>query len=83
MPLYDFSCTNCGPVKDVFAKMEDMEVPCPKCGEDMQRLFSPTRNIIADLEPYLDENLGHTPVYVKSKRHKRDLLKRANLVEIG
>lgn len=83
MPLYDFSCDNCGLVKDVFAKMVEMEKPCPKCGEDMTRLFSPSRNIITDLQPYLDENIGHSPVYVKSKRHKKDLLKRANLVEIG
>ena len=31
--------------------------------------------IIGDIEPYWDDNLGQDPVFVESKKHRRQLLK--------
>ena len=39
----------------------------------------PKIHVIRDIEPYLDENMGHEPVYVKSRRHKMRLLKERGL----
>ena len=36
-------------------------------------------HIIRDIQPYLDENMGQDPVYVKSRRHKMALLKERGL----
>jgi len=35
--------------------------------------------IIPDIKPYVDENLGHHPVEVKSRRHRTQLLKERRL----
>ena len=83
MPLYDYSCTKCGKVSDIIASVVDTELPCPKCEGIMTRLFSFRVNIQPDLEPYVDEHMGHEPVYVKSKQHRRELMKERKLVELG
>ena len=44
-----------------------------------KRDLGPKIHIIPDIEPYLDENMGHEPVWVKSRRHKMRLLKERGL----
>lgn len=83
MPVYDYICDRCGIQRDIWAKIKDVAAVCPSCNGAMRRLFSPSRQVIPDLTPYLDENISATPTYVKSKRHRRDLMKRNGLVEIG
>ena len=83
MPIYDWSCPCCGIVEDVASSIAKKTIPCPNCSCFMTRLFSPPKNIICDIEPYLDDNIGHDPIFVKSKRHKRELLKERCLVMIG
>ena len=39
----------------------------------------PKIHIIPDLQEYWDDNMGHEPVYVKSRRHKMELLKERRL----
>jgi putative FmdB family regulatory protein len=86
MPLYDYDCQGCGEQKDVWAEIEEVALSCPHCGYPMERLISPT-SIIPDIEPYVDEHMnepGSTEnVVVKSRRHKRQLLKDRGLVEVG
>lgn len=82
MPLYDFCCTSCGTVENVWAGINEESMPCPKCHEHQAtRLFSPPRNIICDLTPYWDENISKNgqPVYVESRQHKAKLLKQNGL----
>ena len=35
--------------------------------------------IIPDIEPYVDENVGQRPVWVKSRQHRTQLLKERGL----
>jgi hypothetical protein len=49
----------------------------------MIRLFSFNVNVQPDLEPYVDDQMGHEPVYVKSKQHRKQLMKERGLVELG
>lgn len=81
MPIYDFKCPTCGTVTDVYAHMDERE-KMHSCGQTMTRLIS-TPNITPDIPQYLDENLGETPVLVKSRRHRKQLMKERGLVEIG
>ena len=36
-------------------------------------------HIIPDIQPYVDDQMDHAPVYVKSRQHKRLLLKERGL----
>jgi putative FmdB family regulatory protein len=81
MPVYDWSCQNCGEVKDVFAHMDDTQTTCPKCGALMDRLFSPPSAYHMDIEPYWEENLGGEPVYVESRRHLNQLCRERGIVQ--
>lgn len=78
MPFYDFRCKQCGKEEEVFMKFEDWKRPLC-CGDEMTQVYS--HRVNPDLEPYLDPNLGEKPVYVKSKRHRRKLMKEAGVVE--
>ncbi|OHD59151.1 MAG: hypothetical protein A2014_06030, partial [Spirochaetes bacterium GWF1_49_6] len=41
MPNYDYQCTACGTVTEIFHKMsQDPEVKCPECGSPMKRKIS-------------------------------------------
>lgn len=73
-------------------------IQCPKCYKLLEtyscecgwKKIIPNRatNIICDIEPYFDENLADSKKspqgqWVKSRQHKRQLLKEQGLAEIG
>lgn len=78
MPLYDYQCPKCGEVQNVWAKMDDTTIKHDACGHWMRRLISATY-INPDIQPYLEENAGHTPVLIKSRRHRTQVLKELGL----
>ena len=82
MPIYTYQCSKCGKEIEEVRKMKDhaLEKPC-ECGGVFKQVMSWTY-IAEDFEPYIDENLGPDPIYVKSKRHRRELMARAGLVEV-
>lgn len=49
------------------------------CEQEMQQVYS--HSVVPDLEPYVDENLSEQPVYVKSKKHKQELMRKAGVAE--
>lgn len=83
MPLYDFQCDTCGK-KDIDVYDSSLETAhgCSVCGDRMRRLL-PIPNIRPDLQPYVDENMGHDPIYVSSRRQHKEELKKRGLVQIG
>ena len=83
MPVYDFDCKVCGIVPDQYAGMAEYVKACPTCGGNMTRLFPSRINCNPDIQPYLDENMGTEPIYITSRRQKRDELKKRKLVEVG
>lgn len=80
MPNYDYQCSSCGTVEERYAHIDEIMVVC-SCGALMTRLFSPPAHIICDIEPYWDDHISQTgqPVYVESKKHREELLKRNGL----
>lgn len=76
IPLYDFECKDHGIKENVWAKMDEA-VKCD-CGKVMERLITATR-IQGDIEPYVEYNMGHEPVYIKSRQHYYQELKKRGL----
>jgi len=43
MPIYEYQCSDCGKIKEVFHKMsETPEIVCPECSKMMKKLISPS-----------------------------------------
>lgn len=60
-------------------KLADYKAPeC--CSQPMKQVIG-NYHVVGDLEPYMDENLSDQPVYVRSKKHRRQLMKEAGVVE--
>jgi putative FmdB family regulatory protein len=82
MPIYDYKCAACGDIKERYAKVSQTALPCPSCGAETQRLLTTRYSVHADLEPYWDPHIGREPVYIKSKQHRREVMKREGTSEI-
>lgn len=79
MPTYDFFCQQCSKQEEIFMKLADYKAPeC--CGQKMKQVIG-NYHVVGDLEPYVDENIGNEPVLVKSKRHRRQLMKEHGVQE--
>jgi hypothetical protein len=74
-------------ITNLFAKITEDKIVCPICKiNDAKRLFSPTKYVICDIEPYWDENLSDQygrAKLIKSRQHKKQVLKEMGLVEAG
>jgi putative FmdB family regulatory protein len=80
MPRYDYLCEHCGIIQDVYARISEEVVECPRCGMKAQRKFSPPESKpIIDIEPYWDENISDKPIYIQSRKHKAMVLKEHGL----
>lgn len=81
MPRYDYECPRCGTIEDVITGMNEIFISCPKCNKEAaKRLFSPpVSKPVCDIEPYWDENITGTPVYITSRAHKAEVLKQHGL----
>lgn len=79
MPTYQFACEVCKKDEEVFMRLADYKAPdC--CGQKMKQVLG-NYHVVKDIEPYLDENLGDQPVYVKSKKHRKQLMKEHGVME--
>ena len=74
MPLYDFKCDGCGRVTEDWARMEQRELECSKCGHSMRRLIS-SPGAVLFREDYYDVGPNGEAVLVRSKKELLDRLK--------
>lgn len=85
MPIYEYLC-DCGKEKEVFKQIKDIDIPVEcDCGKIMQRRICAPG--YSDFKPYFDWNLttldnndGH---WVKSRKHKKELMKKCKVEYIG
>jgi putative FmdB family regulatory protein len=77
MPLYDYQCPACGQLEDVWARMDEVELPCPGCGAAMRRQITRRWHAHPDLD-YYDETLES---YITSRRQRERLLRERGLSE--
>ena len=85
MPIYEYECNNCG-VHTTIMSSYDNFVPnhsCKKCrdGTLKNRICAPTLRL--DIEPFVTEHITGNPVEVRSRRHKKHLLRENGLNEAG
>lgn len=79
MPIYDLKCS-CGHIEnDVLCGINEYK-DCPKCKEQLRRVLG-NYTVVRDLEPYVDENLCGKPVLVKSKQHRKQLMREHGVYE--
>ncbi len=77
MPLYDYSCDDCGTFRD-WNPMSASAMPavCPNCGENASRII--TAVFIANMNPHnriahqRNEKSTHEPQIVRKKTHEHD-----------
>ena len=81
MPLYEYECKTCGKHEDAFRKISEHKNGPKCCGEIMSQVLG-KHYVIPDLDPYWDENLGKEPLYVKSKQHRKKLMKEHGVSEL-
>ena len=80
MPLYSYKCKQCGKIKDKHNRIDDHKNGPECCGEIMRQVLG-LNFVHGDFQPYVDHNLGPQPVVVKSKQHRRQLMKQHNVDE--
>ena len=81
MPIYEYQCGKCKAVKNEFRAIDDRN-NCPECcNQSMKKIIS--SNVRPDIEPYVDIHMlgPDRPVYVKSRQHKKQLMKEHNVRE--
>lgn len=79
--IYECKCDVCGRKEDIIRRLDDRDKDLPHCcNQEMRRIISGYR-VVSDLDPYLDENLGDKPVWVKSKKHRERLMKEHGVSE--
>lgn len=79
--IYECRCELCLKTEDIVRSVADRDKDLPICcGKVMKRVIS-RYNVVGDLDPYLDENLGDKPVWVKSKKHRERLMKEHGVYE--
>ena len=78
MPLYNYKCRKCEHEFEEFKKIADRnDLVCPKCGQEVFIHIKPRKDIAIQVwVPYVEENITHQPILVKSKQHLKDLCKK-------
>lgn len=76
MILYEYKCLKCDNIMEALRKIEERDNgPICKCGGETKKIIS-KQHVHSDFEPYLDENIGSEPTWVKSKQHRKELMKK-------
>lgn len=78
--IYECKCETCGRTEDIYRSVEERNNTPECCGKPMKRIIT-GYHVIGDLEPYLDENMTHEPQWVKSKQHRKQLMKEHGVTE--
>ena len=78
--IYEYRCQTCGEITDAFRAVanRDDPLPCGVCGNETRKIISIPR-AHSDMEPYYDDNLES---YVKSRKHRRKLMKDKGVSEL-
>jgi len=84
MPIYDYACEKCDNDYEIIKSIKDYDAkdPCPTCGNIGRRHFSTQIFFTGTKSEDAEYNPGLGTV-TKSKKHRDELAKRMNLVELG
>lgn len=84
MPLYEYFCEKCDIQYDIIKSIKEYkrDDQCPMCGNIGDRIFSKDITFLGTKIEDAEFNVGLGTI-TKSKKHRDELAKRMNLVEIG
>jgi len=71
MPTYVYGCRLCEAEAEEFKKISERFNAPTHCGEPMKLLIA-SRYVIADIEPYYDDQLD---VGIKSRQHRKEVMR--------
>lgn len=80
MPVYSYKCKKCGVLADKINTIDNRKQGPECCGEIMTQYYG-NYHVVPDFEPYIDYNLSEKPVYVKSKQHRKQIMKERGISE--
>lgn len=80
MPVYEYVCKTCGKKAEKFNRVADHKNG-PICCDVVMRQILSVPFIHGDFQPYVDHNLTEKPIVVKSKQHRKALMKEHNVTE--
>ena len=85
MPIYEYECQNCGELTEaIFSMKEDIPaITCPFCCSRARKIISRPQAVAPLWEEYWEENLGHEPVLIKGRRHRKEVMKANGLEEVS
>lgn len=84
MPRYDYECSVCERLEEMIFSVAEKpdEIECVACGGTMRSVISAVQVLGGNhpvWEPYWDHNLDVEPIMVKSREHRRQLMKERGL----
>lgn len=79
MPIYAYKCAECDSAKDDLRSIAERHNGPECCGEPMKLQIVPT-HVCEDMKPYYCHATGQM---VTSRRHRRDVIARNDLVPVG
>ena len=84
MPTYEYFCEACSLGYEIIKSIKeyDGKDPCTACGKPARRVFSANIHFIGTKIEDAEYNPGLGKI-TKSKKHRDELAKRMNLIEIG
>jgi len=78
VPLYKLQCKACNNVFEQMSSVNDrLNIRCDECGGNTEIMICPTDFHM--FEPYWHPNLTSKPVWVKSKKHLKELDRKYNM----
>lgn len=83
MPLYDYECEKCKKIFDDYKPVDEREYStCPDCKGRAKKIFTLSNFNFSIFHDYVDYHIGSEPVHIKSKEHKKQILKENGLSEL-
>ena len=80
MPIYEYACKKCGKREEKINTIS-CHASGPICCDETMRQVYGSYYVHSDFKPYVDHNMGEKPVVVKSKQHRKQLMKKHNVTE--
>ena len=75
MPIYEYHCEQCGKGFDVLLDDTEPTYPCPDCGEDAKKVFSPAGlHFKGDGWPDKERNQGKPKTVLEGKKRIHEMI---------
>lgn len=83
MPTYDYECDTCGHSFEQFRTVDRRhDASCPCCGEPGRLVISFGKVQISQFKPFVEHNLDHDPVEIRTARQLDREMKKRNLFKV-